>query len=301
MMLSNVIKKILKETYDKKILKESLSVNDISSKSNLKTGNMKNDKYFVLHHTAGRGTAGLVVNVLNNRGLGIQWVIDREGKIYRTLPSGRIGYHVVPNKSSAPSDLKNSTAQGVEIIAKNESDVLINQCKSALYIVKSLGYPLSNIYGHGELQSNKASNEGLACKAYFKKYWNTNFNDLPLEDQDIIKSIPELGKLKKVAPAETTEYLTYAFKSGELYNLTNVNTGDVFEMNFKGNDNKKIFGFRRKSDKKVYLFKFDGAPNRVKYLEMNWNTYTDTEKRKNAINGSWGNITKKGASGGLIN
>lgn len=145
-----------------------IEVKDISGSSTLKVKGkpLKNDKYFVVHHTAGRGTAAGVVNILNSRGLGIQWVIDRDGKLYKTLPSGSLGYHVVPNKPGAPKDLSNQTAQGVEIIGSNDNDILEKQCVTALKLVKKLGYPLSNIYGHGELQSNKMSTEGQKCKKF---------------------------------------------------------------------------------------------------------------------------------------
>lgn len=145
-----------------------IEVKDISGSSTLKVKGkpLKNDKYFVVHHTGGRGTAAGVVNILNSRGLGIQWVIDRDGKLYKTLPSGSLGYHVVPNKPGAPKDLSNQTAQGVEIIGSNDNDILEKQCVTTLRLVKKLGYPLSNIYGHGELQSNKMSTEGQKCKKF---------------------------------------------------------------------------------------------------------------------------------------
>lgn len=147
---------------------------DISGSSTMKNKGipLKDDKYFVLHHTAGRGTPKDVVNILNNRGLGVQWIIDREGNLFKSLPSGSFGQHVAPNKPSAPKDLSNRTAQGVEIIASNDSDILPKQCKTALKLVKNLGYPLSNIYGHGELQTNKENTEGKTCKEYIIKNYN---------------------------------------------------------------------------------------------------------------------------------
>jgi hypothetical protein len=147
---------------------------DISGSSTMKSKGvpLKDDKYFVLHHTAGRGKPKDVVNILNNRGLGIQWIIDRDGNLFKSLPSGSFGQHVVPNKPSAPKDLSNRTAQGVEIIASNDSDILPKQCKTALKLVKNLGYPLSSIYGHGELQTNKETTEGKTCKEYIIKNYN---------------------------------------------------------------------------------------------------------------------------------
>ena len=176
---------------NRKLVKESLSVDDISGSSTMngKGTPLKNDKYFILHHTAGRGTAQGVVGVLNKRRLGVQWVIDREGKIYQTLPKGSFGQHVVPNKGSAPSDMSNRTSQGVEIVGSNDKDILIRQCKSALMLIKDLGYSLSNVYGHGEVQSNKQATEGQKCKRYATKYWNTPEDQLPDADDELGKDV----------------------------------------------------------------------------------------------------------------
>ena len=182
-----------------KILKESsFSVNDISGSSTMKGKGtaLKNDKYFILHHTAGRGTPQGVVDILNNRRLGVQWVIDRDGGIYQTLPKGSFGQHVAPNKGSAPSDMSNRTSQGVEIIGSNDNDILIKQCKSALMIIKDLGYSLSNVYGHGEVQSNKMATEGQKCKRYATKYWSTPIDQLPEVDDELGKDVDPNSKVE---------------------------------------------------------------------------------------------------------
>lgn len=158
---------------------------DISSTSTFKSSPMKDDKYFILHHTAGRGKASDVMNVLNNRRLGIQWIIDRDGKLFKTLPSGHRGAHIKLIRSSVPKDLSNRTSQGVEIIAKDDTDISITQCRTALKLIKSLGYPLSNVYGHGDVSTNRGPDEGKTCKAYIKKYWNTPESQLPGSDVGI--------------------------------------------------------------------------------------------------------------------
>ena len=151
----------------------SLSISDISGQSNYgrKGEPLDARKYFILHHTAGRGSADDVIDILNNRGLGVQFIIDRKGKVYRGLPDGSRGAHVAYFYESAPKDMNNGTAEGVEIIAKNDDDVLEKQCESALKLVKRLGYPLDKIYGHGEVSSNKQPTEGQKCKKYFKDNW----------------------------------------------------------------------------------------------------------------------------------
>lgn len=145
---------------------------------------LKSNKYFILHHTGGRGNAEGVISTLNNRDigvLGVQWIIDLNGKIYQGLPLGSKGAHVSSGKkltSTAPLDLSNETSQGVEIIANDDSDVTLSQCFSALKLVKSLGFDLSNIYGHGEVNNHKQKSEGQKCKKFFKENWNTPYSEI---------------------------------------------------------------------------------------------------------------------------
>ena len=192
----------------KVINESSFSVNDISGSSTMKGKGtpLKNDKYFIIHHTAGRGTAQGVVGILNSRRLGVQWVIDRDGKIYQTLPKGSFGQHVVPNKGSAPSDMSNRTSQGVEIVGSNDNDILIRQCKSALLLIKDLGYSLSNVYGHGEVQSNKQATEGQKCKRYATKYWNTPEDQLPDVDDELGKDVDPNTKYDYKPKKDDSEY-----------------------------------------------------------------------------------------------
>lgn len=192
----------------------SFTFSDISGSSTMKGKNnrLKNDKYFVIHHTAGRGTPRDVVNILNKRGLGIQWIIDREGKLYKSLPSGGFGQHVVPNKASAPKDLSNNTAQGVEIIASNDNDILPQQCRTALKLVKNLGYPLSNIYGHGELQTNKQSTEGQTCKQYIINNYGKSSDDLKIKtdlEPNKPSSDSETTNVSKEVPKTFDEIMKY--------------------------------------------------------------------------------------------
>jgi hypothetical protein len=182
----------------KKIIKESLEIIDISSQSNFKGGQIKNNKYFIFHHTAGRGDAPGVIKILNCRKrknnkpgcmiLGVQFIIDREGKVYRGLPDGSSGGHVV-RVGKGPLDVTNSNSKGVEIIAKNDKDVLIKQCKSALLLVKDQGFSLNQIIGHGEVSTDKMVDEGQKCKRYANKYWNTPEDQLPDTDDELGKDI----------------------------------------------------------------------------------------------------------------
>lgn len=198
-------------------IKENLNYRDISNLSDLSVGQLKSDKYFILHHTAGRGTAEGVVQVLNNRTidgkkvvLGVQWVIDREGRLFATLPKGARGAHIKnADMPGAPKDLTNATAQGVEIVGNNDSDMLPIQCLTALKLVKDLGYSVGQIYGHGEVNTHKARNEGKTCKAFINQHWSDNVSKLEKEIgtysfPDLPKETP-LNKNKKSNDVDTDD------------------------------------------------------------------------------------------------
>lgn len=169
----------------------TLDITDLSGMSRMKSKGkaLKSQKYFLLHHTAGSGSAEDVMNVLNNReggALGIQYIIDREGKLYRGLPGGTVGAHVsAKNRRGGPSDLFNSNTEGVEIIGANDTKINLNQCRTALLLIRALGYSQSSVYGHGEIQTNKQPSEGATCKRYVQKYWSTPEDQLPTEDSEI--------------------------------------------------------------------------------------------------------------------
>jgi hypothetical protein len=208
-------KKLLNEiNYSKKLMgiNEDLDYEDISSLSKLDSGDLTNDKYFVIHHTAGRGSASEIVNVLNTRTidgkkvvLGVQWIIDREGQLFASLPKGAKGAHIKDaDMPGAPKDLTNATAQGVEIVGKNDGDILPVQCLTALKLVKDLGYSLDRIYGHGEVNSHKSKNEGQTCKAFMKKYWSSDLDELEEKMKkdnlfkDLDKSSADEDKVEKL-------------------------------------------------------------------------------------------------------
>jgi hypothetical protein len=88
-----------------------------------------------------------------------------------------------------PLDVTNSNSKGVEIIAKDDKDVLIKQCKSALLLVKDQGFSLNQIIGHGEVSTDKMVDEGQKCKRYANKYWNTPEDQLPDTDDELGKDV----------------------------------------------------------------------------------------------------------------
>jgi hypothetical protein len=184
-----------------KLIIEDFESENISSMSKLNSGPLKSDKYFIIHHTAGRQDAPGVVKVLNNRTfkgkkvtLGVQWVIDREGKIFQTLPRGHRGSHMLNSDDWPPSPkgINNSNSQGVEIIANNDKDILPIQCLAALKLIKHLGYSQGNIYGHGEVNmGHKAATEGKTCKSFVLKHWSDDIDELEskMKESDFMKDV----------------------------------------------------------------------------------------------------------------
>ena len=170
-------KKVISEIKKLKDLLNEVEMMDISSSSNYKRKNekLKSNEFFIVHHTAGRGTPEDVVGILNRRGLGVQWVVDRDGKIYKTLPDDAKGAHILNSDDfpSAPSGINNSNAQGVEVIGNNDDDILPEQAVAVLKLVKNLGFSPDQIYGHGEINpGHKAKTEGMTIK----KFINMNYN-----------------------------------------------------------------------------------------------------------------------------
>ena len=86
-------------------------------------------------------------------------------------------------------------------------------------------------------------------------------------------------------------------RSRELYNPANIKIVGISKLKIKGNDGLDIFGFKRLSDKRVFLFKYETL-TKVKYIEM---SFLDWETdRQNLVNGNWGDLTKSGARGGNV-
>jgi N-acetyl-anhydromuramyl-L-alanine amidase AmpD len=171
-------------------------IEDISGQATQKTmAPMTKDKYFVVHHTAGRGRAEDVVNILNDRGLGVQWVVDREGKVFKTFPEGKVAWHAGhEDQKDAPTDLQNQTAQGVEVVAKNDADVLPVQVLAVFKILKYLGYSKDEVWGHGEVTRNKEATEGKTIV----DFWRAHHDKSPEEAAQLIAQATDVsGQLSK--------------------------------------------------------------------------------------------------------
>lgn len=114
---------------------------------------------FIVHHTGGRGTPEGVQNTLRQRGLGVEYIMDREGNI--SVAGGRGASHMKKGWG-AGSGLSNRNTVGMEIIAKNNADVTPKQVEAARAFIEK-NYPHTPVYGHGEVNpGHKEADEGRA-------------------------------------------------------------------------------------------------------------------------------------------
>ena len=97
-----------------------------------------------------------------DRGLSVQYVIDREGKVHQLMPDNAIAFHAGKNNDSG---FDNNNTIGVEIIANDDDDVTEIQTRAAQTLANKLGKahgfkPKSGVFGHGELATHKQATEG---------------------------------------------------------------------------------------------------------------------------------------------
>jgi hypothetical protein len=116
---------------------------------------------FIWHHTGSRGTPEDIIRTLNQRGLGVQYIMDRDGKIYHALPEGTRGAHILPSEIN---NLSNSNTEGMEVIANDDADVTMAEVIAAKRFAQDFSklHPGVQYFGHGEVNPHhKQATEGL--------------------------------------------------------------------------------------------------------------------------------------------
>lgn len=123
----------------------------------------------IIHHTAGGSNINDTIRTFQQRGLPSQFVIDRNGQVYRTLPQGAIGQHIQDGWGPVGQGKNNTNMEGVEIIANNNGDVLPVQQQAAAKLVWDQAHqygwkdPTKVVFGHGEVNpGHKEPDEGMA-------------------------------------------------------------------------------------------------------------------------------------------
>jgi hypothetical protein len=238
-------------------------ISDEVSSRMLSQPKIKEDRYFVVHHTGGLGSASQVVKILNKRERSVQWVVDIEGRIFKTLPTGMKGVHVGRKKQhdKMPGIAGNSESQGVEVIGKNDADIkqrmqsdirqygYPRQAEAVRQIIKYLGYNKGDIYSHGDLSKNKADDEGYTIKNWVLANWDkevdlsgfskisstpprqsssTPKQETPTQDKGSSSSISisqNYGKGRKFGETEQRKYETYKFNSKVYWGVYDIDRG----------------------------------------------------------------------------
>lgn len=133
---------------------------------------------FVVHHTGpGMKTVDDVVNVFKQRGFPAQFVVDPNGTVYQTLPTGYEGQQIAKTskyKAVAATGLKNLNTIGVEVMADDDGKINPAEIEAVKglynYVAndpaaagwKATGLPASAVFSHGVLNpGDKMPNEGL--------------------------------------------------------------------------------------------------------------------------------------------
>lgn len=131
-----------------------------------------------VHHTGGRGTPEGVVNTLNQRGLGVQYVMDRDGTIYSTGPTDEREAHIRPAENN--TGLSNDNTLGIEVIANDDKDLTPEQIQSGVGFINDqisrnpdIGL---DVFGHGELNSHKQSTEGQSIVSAYRNWRDDALN-----------------------------------------------------------------------------------------------------------------------------
>lgn len=134
---------------------------------------MPNVSKLIFHHTGGSGKAEGVVSTLNQRRLGVQYIMERDGTIKQTGPDGAREAHILDANDG--SGASNSNAIGIEVIAKDNKDVTPEQRATGLRFIQAMQkrFPSigQSIYGHGEVnKGHKEADEGAAIVSLYRKY-----------------------------------------------------------------------------------------------------------------------------------
>ncbi len=131
---------------------------------------------FIVHHTGGRGTPEGVRNTLRQRGLGVEYIMDREGNI--EVAGGRGSAHMKTGWG-AGEGLSNRNTVGMEVIAKDNSDVTPQQVSAARAFIEK-NYPNTPVYGHGEVNpGHKEADEGMKIVKAIRSHRATAKADNP--------------------------------------------------------------------------------------------------------------------------
>ncbi len=123
-------------------------------------GKQPSIKGVTVHHTGGHLNPKGTVGVLNSRGLGAHFVVDRQGVPHMIAePGTKVGH-----MRNSPMGFSNANTVGIEVDAKDDRDVTPAQTRGTLALIDKLTaeHPTigRNVFGHGFLNAHKQATEG---------------------------------------------------------------------------------------------------------------------------------------------
>ena len=269
MDLKNIIRKVIKEAHEKKLLNEEPKSVDVSKYNNL---NFKD--YVVGSSTPSKDKINPSLLSDINTAAGIA---GTKASVTTAVTGHKKGTR---HGSGLAVDVAMFDGKGYSGIESAKANGIYDKITRFVRALESMGY---------KVNSESGNDKAVLWFGFKNHHHHVHIS----RKSDNGTSATE----KPVEKGKSAEYLDYQLKSGKLYNPSNVKIGKVKELILKGNDGEKIFGFRRIDDKRVYLFKYETLDN-VKYLEMNWPTFENYAKE--LVNGKWGKITKNAAIGGVV-
>lgn len=134
---------------------------------------------FVFHHTGATDPLGRpmrtvqdVRKVLQNRGMGAQYIMDRDGTIHQMTADDASVTHIRPGQGIGKG-LSNKNTIGMEILAADDKDITPAQLESArrFYSKMSSMYPNMRAYSHGEINPHKQHTEGSTVVNALRDDW----------------------------------------------------------------------------------------------------------------------------------
>ena len=128
----------------------------------------KDPAAFIVHHTSGRGTVDGVMQTLKERGLGVEYVMDRDAQIHATGGPG--SQNIMAGWGPKGAGLNNQNVVGMEIIANDDKDVTPAQVDAAKKFITSR-YGNTPVFGHGEVNpGHKEADEGMSIVNAVRSY-----------------------------------------------------------------------------------------------------------------------------------
>jgi N-acetyl-anhydromuramyl-L-alanine amidase AmpD/spore germination cell wall hydrolase CwlJ-like protein len=129
------------------------------------SGRMTGVQGLVIHHTAGGGGPDGVLSTFRERGVSAQYIMDRDGQIYRAVPEGTAANHILTSYGERQG-FSNKNVEGIEVIARNNNDWTPEQKQAIQQFTQwhqqKYGYDPQNVLGHGEVNpGRKEADEGF--------------------------------------------------------------------------------------------------------------------------------------------